>query len=150
MFAVLGLPAQYVRADRRTGELPLDVRLVRIDEPALAPDQRIAFARRIGAARPAARVMLSGSTQEVARAGAGGLHSSSHDLRTRAERPAVPLWAVSCADAGDLTRAVALGADLALLAPGYAGAASVPPHVPIPLYQEDDTGSAVRIDGVTR
>jgi 8-oxo-dGTP diphosphatase len=147
MLTVLGLPSRYVRADRKASELPLGVRLIRVDEPSLPPDQRVALARRIGArAQPGTHVILTGSALEMRRAGAGGMHSSAHDVRSRSERPPVPLWSVSCADAGELTRAVALGADLALLPPGYSHPAASAVRPPIPIYQEDGTGSALRID----
>jgi 8-oxo-dGTP diphosphatase len=147
MLTVLGLPSHYVRADREASEIPPGTRLIRVDEPALPPDQRIALARRIrGRAQPGTHVILTGSALEMRRAGAGGMHSNARDARMRSERPPVPLWSVSCADAGDLTRAVALGADLALLAPGCAQAAAGVARAPIAIYQEDGTGSAVRID----
>lgn len=146
MLAVLGLPSRYVRARHATDIAPPGTRLIRVDELALAPDQRVAFARRIRAsAEPGAHVIISGSTLEMHRAGASGLHSSSHDLRRRCERPPVPLWSVSCMDGEDLAKAVSLGADLAILPTGYAHRASNTSQATIPLYEEDDTGSAVRI-----
>ncbi len=147
MFAVLALPARYVRAQYEASAVPPGTRLIRIDEPALAPDQRVAFARRIRAsAGPGAQTIVAGSMLEARRAGASGLHSSWHDLRRRSERPPVPLWSVSCIDAGDIDRAVALGADLALVGPGFAHAGASAARSLIPIYQEDASGSAVRID----
>lgn len=144
MFAVLAMPSRYVRARSEADGRSPGTRLMRVDEPTLAPDQRVALVRRIRAsAAIGAQIFVVGSAQEVHRAGASGMHSSAHDLRRRLERPAVPLWSVSCRDGDDVSRAISLGADLAIVPPGYARAAS---PAAIPLYEEDDTGSAFRID----
>jgi 8-oxo-dGTP diphosphatase len=95
------------------------VRLVGVREPHLTADQRVALARRVvELARPFnAHVLLTGSVLQARRAGATGLYSAAADLRRFTARPPVRLWAVSCRDAADVERAVALGADVAVLAP---------------------------------
>ena len=123
MLLALGLPPLYAVA---TGGLAavqraLDsgARLIKISEPRLTPDQRVAHARRAAALarRHGARVLLAGSGLEVRRAGLDGLHSSARDLQRLVERPPVKLWICSCHDAGELQLAVARGADAAVLSP---------------------------------
>jgi 8-oxo-dGTP diphosphatase len=95
------------------------VRLIAVCEPDLAPDQRIALARRIVTlAQPyRARCLMAGSCLEAQRAGAAGVHSTARDLRRLSARPPVDLWVASCHDEADLRRAAALGADAAILSP---------------------------------
>jgi 8-oxo-dGTP diphosphatase len=146
MLMVLGLPAQYVRVDRDTAEVPRGARLILVDDPSLAPDQRIALARRAGAAAESgAHVIVAGSALEMHRSGASGVHTRSKELHAFAQRPPVPLWSVACEDEGAFLRAVALGADIVLLPASYQHAASSAARVPVPVYQEDGTGSAIRM-----
>ncbi len=127
------------------------IRLIQIRDPHTSPDQRIAFARRINAiARPfAARILVTGSALEARRAGLIGVHSTTHALRRLSERPPVQLWAASCCDAADLARAVALGADLAVVSPvlptpthsdrpalGWEGLQQVAQAAPIPVFAQ--------------
>jgi 8-oxo-dGTP diphosphatase len=127
----LGLPAFYAVAEaarhggprgcleRVSAALHSGLRLIRVCAPAMAPDQRIAFARQVDAlARPfGARVLLTGSVLEARRAGLSALHSTAAELRRLHARPPLKLWLASCHDAGDLERATALGADAAVLSP---------------------------------
>jgi 8-oxo-dGTP diphosphatase len=99
------------------------VRLLQVRGTHLAPDQRVSLARRIclAAQGEGARVLLAGSAQEAARAGATGLHSDAASLRCMVSRPAAKLWSVSCQTADDVRRAEALGADLAVMPPRDGG-----------------------------
>ncbi len=127
--------------------LAAGARLVRVRAAHLAPDQRVAFARRVAALalRFGARVVLQGSAQEARRADLAGLHSCVSEWRRMAARPAVPLWGVCADDAGDLADAVALGADFAVLGPvladgstnmamGWSRFAAIAANAPIPVY----------------
>lgn len=95
------------------------LRLLQLREPDMAPDQRVALARRVNAVAAAAgaRVLLTGSALEVRRAGLAGLHSTSSELQRLRARPQVSLWICSCHDERDLARASALGADAVVLSP---------------------------------
>jgi 8-oxo-dGTP diphosphatase len=133
----LGLPALYAVSDtarrggpeRFLGLLPDafkdGLRLVQVREPAMAPDQRVHFAKRVaGLAQPfGARVVLNGSALEARRAGLGALHSTAAELRRITARPRVSLWMVSCHRAEDLRRAEQLGADAAVISPVLSNAA---------------------------
>jgi 8-oxo-dGTP diphosphatase len=124
--------------------LSAGARLLHLRGDRLAPDQRVAMARRICqlAHNTGARVLLAGSAQEAARAGATGLHSHAASLRTMMARPPVRLWSVSCHDADDISRAEALGADLAVLrspvgGPRASAAVRLPRPARLPVYAED-------------
>jgi 8-oxo-dGTP diphosphatase len=94
-------------------------RLLQLREPDMAPDQRVALARRVNAiASPAgARVLLVGSALEARRAGLAGVHSTAQELRRVSARPPVKLWLCSCHDETDLARAAELGADAVVVSP---------------------------------
>lgn len=66
-----------------------------------------------------ARVLLNGDLETLRAIGADGLHLSSRQLHQFDERPlpAAQLLAASCHNPDDLRRAVATGADFALLSP---------------------------------
>jgi 8-oxo-dGTP diphosphatase len=127
----LGLPDLYGVSDshrhggpeRLLAALPqalrAGLRLFQIREPAMAPDQRVQFARRVAAiAAPyGARVVLAGSALEAARAGLGAVHATAAELHRATSRPGVKFWVASCHDAADLRRAEELGADAAVLSP---------------------------------
>ncbi len=163
VLAALGLPPLYAVAHasdyggpegflaRLPTLLAAGVRLLRLCEPAMAPDQRIAFARRVAsAARPhGARVLLEGSALASRRAGVDGVHATQAELHRLDARPPVPLWSASCHDGADLARAVALGADMAVLSPvlacsqqpkrpllGWEGFARLARASPIPVYAQ--------------
>jgi 8-oxo-dGTP diphosphatase len=122
------------------------VRIVAVREPHLTADQRVALARRIvELARPFnAHVVLAGSVLQARRAGATGLYSTAADLRRFSARPPVRLWAVSCGGAADADRAVALGADVVVLAPVLPGAGD-PDHQPLSWGSMERLASAIRI-----
>ena len=133
----LGLPDLYAVSDshrhggpeRLLASLPqalrAGVRLIQVREPAMAPDQRVLFARRVAAlAQPrGARVLLAGSALEARRAGLSGTHSTAAELRRLTSRPPVKFWLASCHDGADLRRAEELGADAAVISPVLPSAA---------------------------
>lgn len=142
-------------AERRLADLQaalrLGLRCVLVREEQLAPDQRVAFARRVGAlAQPfGARVLLTGTALEARRAGLSALHSSVAEMRRLDSRPQVQFWLSSCHDARDLHRAAGLGADAALVSPvladpshhgppplGWAGLQELAAGAPIPVIAE--------------
>ncbi len=155
MLWALGLPPLYVAtvaADSAAREdflrrLPTalagGVRLIHVCEPDLAPDQRVAFAKRICAlAAPfGALVMMADSVPEARRADAAGVHSSAQHLRRCTERPPVRLWAASCHDGDDLAHAIALGADFAVLSPvpSWSAFQALASAAPIPIYATGGT-----------
>jgi 8-oxo-dGTP diphosphatase len=133
------------------GALTAGVGLIQIREPQMAPDQRVAFARRVvEVARPfGARVLLAAPALEGRRAGATGVHSPAQELRRLTGRPDVELWSASCRDAADLAHAVSLGADVAVISPvlpcsshsdrpplGWDGLRRVAASAPIPVYAQ--------------
>lgn len=144
-----GLTHEFLRA--LPGALARDNALLGIREPQLSPDQRVAVGRRVvEIARPfRANVVIAGSALEARRAGAIGIHSTAHELHRILARPAVALWLTSCHDAADADRAVALGADAAVVSPvlsgafdcnrtplGWDGFARLAARLPIPVYAQ--------------
>ena len=131
--------------------LAFGVRLLRLCAPQMAPDQRMALARRVAAvARPQhARVLLDGSPLTASRAGVDGMHAARAELHRLRARPQTPLWSATCHDGADLAHAAALGADLAVLSPvlacsqapprpllGWEGFAQLARSSPIPVYAQ--------------
>ena len=114
-------------------------RLILVSEPQMAPDQRIAFTRRVvDTARPfGAHVLLASSLLEARRAGVLGVHSTAQELRRSSVRLPVRLWSVSCENADDLAHAVALGADIAIVSSALRALAS---SAPLPLYAHAGDG----------
>jgi 8-oxo-dGTP diphosphatase len=144
VLTVLGLPKTLDIIDLTEihAKLAAGARLLSMQATRLAPDQRVAVARRISAIAQGfgAKTLLAGSALEADRAGATGLHSSAASLRTLTTRPQVKLWSVAVENAADLSRASALGADLALLSSPLA--AALPAPLDLPLYVADDRGQA--------
>jgi 8-oxo-dGTP diphosphatase len=136
----LGAPNPALQAH---AALSAGIKLLQLREHRLAPDQRVSLARQICllARDFDARVLVAGSPQETARAGAAGLHSDAATLRITASRPPVLLWSVSCQNADDLVLAEKLGADLAVIP---ATAAAVAASTNLPAYIADDSGFAHR------
>jgi 8-oxo-dGTP diphosphatase len=145
VLAALGLPPEIALAElagpapallaHAHGVLSSGARLMLVRGDRLAPDQKVALARRFCALAHefGAKILLAGSALEASRAGADGLHSSAAALRSMLTRPPVLLWSVVCDTADDLARADALGADLALTPEGLAD------HVPVkfPVFVPD-------------
>jgi 8-oxo-dGTP diphosphatase len=130
----LGLPSRYAvltaaggGADLERLRQPLEagVRLIQLRAAASTPDQRVLLARRAdGLARQfGASVLLAATALEARRAGVLGTHATAADLRRAGTRPDVRLWIASCHGAEDLERAIATGADAAVLSPVLASAA---------------------------
>jgi 8-oxo-dGTP diphosphatase len=115
-------PAAFLRALPQA--LSAGVRFVLVRASRLAPDQRMAFARRVDtlAAPFGAQVLLAGKPLEAQRAGVAGLLSCGCEVSRVSARPAVSLWAATCSTQADLARALALGADLIVASPVYGGA----------------------------
>jgi 8-oxo-dGTP diphosphatase len=151
----LGLPPVYAVAEDGLAAvqraLEGGARLIQFRAPRLAPDQRVAQARRAAALAGAhgARLLLAGSALEARRAGLSGLHSTSRDLHRLTGRPAVKLWICSCHDGDELRLAVARGADAAVLSPvlrsashpelqaiGWEGLKTLAAESPIPVYAQ--------------
>lgn len=95
------------------------LRLLIVRAPDLPPGQRVQLTRRLRQLRRGTglRVLLSGTAMEARQAGACGVHTTAASLAGFIERPPARLWAVSAHSAGDVERAAALGADVALVSP---------------------------------
>jgi thiamine monophosphate synthase len=133
------------------------IRLYQLREPDMAPDQRVALARRVNAiAGPAgARVLLVGSALESRRAGLAGVHSTAQELRRLRGRPPVKLWVCSCHDDSDLTRATELGADAVVVSPvletaahpgsalGWNGVERLSARASLPVYAQGGLDAAL-------
>ncbi|MEW5893757.1 MAG: Nudix family hydrolase [Pseudomonadota bacterium] len=125
----LALPLIYAISDAET--LGVDVFLQRLDER-LAAGLRLvqlrekqmpakafeALARSVaGRCRAAGAQLLINGDIELARALGVGVHLGARQLAELSQRPELPWVGASCHDAGELARAIALGADLAVLSP---------------------------------
>jgi 8-oxo-dGTP diphosphatase len=130
----LGLPSRYAVLSAANGAADLQricapleagVRLIQLRAGASTPDQRVLLARRADrlAREFGAHVLLTASALEARRAGVLGTHATAAELRRARTRPDVRLWIASCHDAEDLERAIATGADAAVLSPVLASAA---------------------------
>lgn len=93
------------------------LRLIQVREHAMAPAQLAQFTRRVVelAHRYRAQVLVNGDETLARKAGVCGVHSSSVQLKRLTTRPRTRLWAVSCHNAAELSRAAELGADFAVL-----------------------------------
>ncbi len=123
--------------------------LLQLREPLLAPAHFAQLFERVRALRDAhpLRVLVSSRHPESYWHAVDGVHLTSADLAARTSRPATRLVGVSCHSAGELDRAGALGADLAVLGPvratashpgatplGWAGLAGALATTPVPVY----------------
>ena len=95
------------------------LKLVQVREKELREGElRELAAKVIGLARPhGARVLINGSPQLARELGADGVHLTSAQLKEIRQRPDSGLVGASCHDAGELARALAAGADFAVLGP---------------------------------
>jgi 8-oxo-dGTP diphosphatase len=125
--AGLGVEAQLARIDRRLSE---GLRLLQVREPALAPAARAAFARAVveRAHRAGARVLVNDDATLADAVGADGVHLRATRLMALASRPAQALVAASCHDARELSQAMRLELDFAVLGPVRA----TPSHPGVP------------------
>ncbi len=104
-------------------ELSGGARLISVRLPSLAPGQRSALLARVALladAFPQATI-LTGSAMDSSRAGLAGVHSCSRELHRLATRPSSRVWAATCHDEPDMSRAVSMGADFIVLSPVLAG-----------------------------
>ncbi len=125
----LALPLVYAISDaealgvdvflRRLEErLAAGLRLVQLREKGLPERALEALAgHAAGLCRRAGAKLLINSDLELARRLGAGVHLNSAQLAGLTARPDAPWVGASCHDAGELARAAALGADLALLSP---------------------------------
>jgi 8-oxo-dGTP diphosphatase len=160
VLAALRLPAFYaithaweigVTAQQAALETALHggLRLVQLREARLPERQRLAFCRTAVALcrRHAARVLVNGDVALARQLGADGVHLPATLLRQLRVRPEFPLVAASCHTAEELTQAVRLGCDFAVLGPvrpttthpdqpgiGWDGFAALAAGSPLPLY----------------
>jgi 8-oxo-dGTP diphosphatase len=102
------------------------LRLVQVREKTLAPDELQEFATAVIARARArgARVLVNGSFEVAARAGADGVHLSAAQLMAASQRPDCDWCGASCHDAAELSRARELGVDFVVLGP----VAATPSH----------------------
>ncbi|HET8608787.1 MAG TPA: Nudix family hydrolase [Burkholderiales bacterium] len=94
-------------------------RLIQLREKQLDPDVLLPFAAQVMklAHGAGARVLLNGTPQLAAQAGADGVHLPSAVLMRLRRRPDLPLVAASCHDRAELGHAAALGIDFVVLGP---------------------------------
>ncbi len=124
-------------------------RLIQLREKQLASDALLSLATRAmkAAHDGGARVLLNGTPQFAAQAGADGVHLPSAALMQLRRRPDLPLVAASCHDRAELEHAAALGIDFVVLGPvlptsshpasvplGWADFAALIDGYPLPVY----------------
>lgn len=102
---------------RLVSALDRGVRLIQVNEPKMAPEQLIQFARRVVtlAQRYGATVLVNGDERVAKQCGADGVHLSGRRLLVLEAPPQTRLWSASCHDAAELTRAASLNADFVVL-----------------------------------
>ncbi len=112
----IGADAQLERLDRA---LARGVRLFQLREPGMSAARLQPYAQTfIARARSqGARVLINGDVELARALAADGVHLRAAQLAALDERPALPLVAASCHDAGELARAAELGCDFAVLGP---------------------------------
>ena len=107
--------------------------MVVLDEPGMAPDQRVSLARRV--ADSDAQVLLAGCAMEAARAGLPGVLTRANELARLHSRPRTKIWVAAVSNEADLARAEALGADAVFLAQlGWESFARLAAGSPIPIF----------------
>ncbi|MFZ1909875.1 MAG: Nudix family hydrolase [Burkholderiales bacterium] len=129
VLASLALPHEYAitTADTLGAEAMLErleqgltrgLRLIQIRDKTMPPDERAEFARAAVrlAHRYGARALVNSDAALARSVGADGVHFTAESLMSLAHRPA-PLVAASCHDAEQLTRAMQLELDFAVLGP---------------------------------
>ena len=125
------------------------LKLLQVREKAMSGEDLLRFASEVvrRAHASGARVMVNGDAALAQRAGADGVHLTSAQLRQLRARPPSLIVGASCHDAGELTRAQALGSDFAVLGPvqptpshpgsagvGWDGFAALLRDSPLPVY----------------
>jgi 8-oxo-dGTP diphosphatase len=124
-------------------------RLIQLREKQLDPDVLLPFAAQVLklAHGAGARVLLNGTPQLAAQAGADGVHLPSAVLMQLQGRPDLPLVGASCHDRAELDHAAALGIDFVVLGPvlptpshpasvplGWTDFAAMVDGYPLPVY----------------
>jgi 8-oxo-dGTP diphosphatase len=124
------------------------LRLIQVREKDLSRDRLRELALEVVALAHAkgARVLLNGDIEMVQEVGADGVQLTSTQLAELRLRPAIDWCAASCHNAEELSRAVALGCDFALLSPvlptrSHPGA----PHLGWERFAELAAGSPVPV-----
>ncbi|MDP1929140.1 MAG: Nudix family hydrolase [Thiobacillus sp.] len=112
----LGVEAFLARLD---AALDQGLKLIQVRDKSLPDDARLALARETvrRAHQHGARVLVNGSLQLARQAQADGVHLDSSAAAKLTVRPDCEWVGVSCHGAAELARAVAIGADFALLSP---------------------------------
>ena len=98
------------------------LRLIQVREKNFVVDELRSFTAEVVAVshRHSARVLVNGSTEISAGAGADGVHLTSAQLMHARSRPPGDWCGASCHDAAELARARELGIDFVVLGPVYA------------------------------
>jgi 8-oxo-dGTP diphosphatase len=111
---------------RLESALKSGLRLIQLREKAMGQDAVREFADEVVALarRYDARVLVNGSPELAAAAGADGVHLTAAQLMACPRRPAVAWCGASCHDAVELKRACELGVDFVVLGP----VAATPSH----------------------
>jgi 8-oxo-dGTP diphosphatase len=93
--------------------------LVRLRLSSTSPGQTVSLLARVAslASEFPHAAILTASTMHSRRTALAGVHSCTRELRRLTARPPVRVWAATCHDAADLTRAASLGADFVVLSP---------------------------------
>ena len=122
IYALTNAAENGIEAEWATLEIALagGLRLIQIRDKALPPGERLRFARGVMARAhdyADARVLISDDEQLAHTVGANGMHLSAGRLKQIARRPSFEWVAASCHSAEELSRAVSLGIDFALLSP---------------------------------
>ena len=122
IYALTNAAENGIEAEWTTLEIALagGLRLIQIRDKALPPGERLRFARGVMARvhdYADARVLISDDEQLAHAVGAHGMHLSAGRLKQIAQRPSFEWVAASCHSAEELSRAVSLGIDFAVLSP---------------------------------
>ncbi len=133
------------------------LRLIQIREKSLDAPALVGFAGPLvaNARSSGARVLLNGTAETAAQAGADGVHLSAARLMACERRPEVPWCAASCHNAGELAHARELGLDFVVLGPvaatpshpgaatlGWQGFSDLVRDYPLPVFALGGMGAA--------
>lgn len=144
--AETGIPTALAQMQRA---LDAGLRLIQVREPGMPEGDLADFAASVVKAAHAAgaRVLVNSDAALAQAVGADGVHLKASELALLRARPDFPLVGASCHDAAELARAVALGADLAVLGPvaptlshpgapalGFEAFAAMVADCPVPVY----------------
>ncbi len=131
------------------GALERGLKLIQVREKAMQEGELRLFATRVVALARShkARVLINGDAALAQDIGADGVHLTSAQLQTLTRRPACEWVAASCHNQAEITAAIRLGADFAVVGPvapttthpgagplGWDGFVACAEHCAIPLY----------------